>query len=236
MYKQTVCMLLISSMISFAPAFADQNFQYSLPQQTSSSANTLKGRLVKVQEGTTFQAVTSSTIGSAFMTEGQSVNAYLGTDFYANGTLIAPAGSTVSGFVVNVSKAKHGTISGSIKIRFTEILTSYGSRIPISAYIKTKDGTGVLRGATTATVTKEYAKDAVIGAGAGALTGLVAAAIGGGAIGQTTAIMTGVGAGVGLVKSGIDKGEDVEIPSGASIELILDQPITISPNNNSYKY
>ena len=60
--------------------------------------------------------------------------------------------------------------------------------------------------------------------------------IGGGSIGTTTAIMTGVGAGVGLVKSGIDKGEDVEIPSGASIELILDQPITISPNNNSYKY
>ncbi|MCQ2789287.1 MAG: hypothetical protein MJ229_02805 [bacterium] len=236
MYKKIVCTLLVTSMISFAPAFADQNFQYSMPQQTSTNSNTLKGRLVKVQEGTTFQAVTSSAIGSAFMSEGQSVKAYLGTDFYANGTLIAPAGSTVSGFVVNVSKAKHGTISGSIKIRFTEIETSYGSRIPISAYIKTKDGTGVLRGATKATVAKEYTKDAVIGAGAGALTGLVAAAIGGGAIGQTTAIMTGVGAGVGLVKSGIDKGEDVEIPSGANIELILDQPITVSPNQNSYKY
>ena len=66
--------------------------------------------------------------------------------------------------------------------------------------------------------------------------GLVASAISGGAIGKGTAIMTGVGAGVGLVKTGFDKGNDVIIPSNAQIDLMIDQPITVSPQVNKYDY
>ncbi len=127
-------------------------------------------------------------------------------------------------------------MNGSLRLRFTEIITPYGSRVPISACIKTEDGTGTLKGGTKADVAKAYAKDIAVGSAAGALTGLVASAISGGAVGKGTAIMTGVGAGAGLLKSGIDKGQDVVIPSNASIELQIDQPITVVPSGNSYDY
>ena len=42
---------------------------------------------------------------------------------------------------------------------------------------------------------------------------------------------TAVGAGGGLVKSVWDKGNDVEIPANANIEIQLTQPITVSTSS-----
>ena len=67
------------------------------------------------------------------------------------------------------------------------------------------------------------------GAAAGALSGVVFGALAGGSVGKGAALGTAVGAGGGLVKSLWDKGDDVEIPVNASIELILTQPITVNP-------
>ena len=86
-----------------------------------------------------------------------------------------------------------------------------------------------LVGGTKIDVTKEYTKDLTIGAGAGALSGVVFGALAGGSVGKGAALGTAVGAGGGLVKSIIDKGNDVEIPANASIELMLTQPITVNP-------
>lgn len=213
-----------------------QGSYYPAPPQTYGKNQTLKGRIVTVPAGVSMAAVVSTPISSEFLTMGQPVCVTLGSDFYYNSTMIAPAGSTVSGMVTQVTKAKHGSMNGSLRLRFTEIITPYGSRIPISACIKTEDGTGLLKGGTKADVAKAYAKDMGVGAGAGALTGLVASAISGGALGKGTAIMTGVGAGAGLAKSVWDKGLDVIIPSNASIQLQIDQPITVNPSGYSYDY
>ena len=120
-------------------------------------------------------------------------------------------------------------MNGKLLVRFTQITTPYGIQIPISAVIKTDDNTGVLVGGTKIDVTKEYTKDLTIGAGAGALSGVVFGALAGGSVGKGAALGTAVGAGGGLVKSIIDKGNDVEIPANASIELMLTQPITVNP-------
>ena len=115
------------------------------------------------------------------------------------------------------------------------ITTPYGTQIPIAAMIKTDDGTGVLVGGTKMDVTKEYAKDVVVGSAAGALSGVVFGALAGGDVGKGAALGTAVGAGGGLVKSAIDKGNDVDIPANAGIELLLTQPITTSASNYSYE-
>lgn len=247
-------LLAFISVMATGSAFAKSNFQYQQgyqqPQyqgsyypsdnqaynQSYGQPKTLKGRVVTVPAGIQFPAVVSTPISSEFLTMGQTVALTLGSDFYYNSSLIAPAGSTVMGTVVQVSKAKHGSMNGSLRLRFTEVTTPYGARIPISAMIKTDDGTGLLVGGTKADVAKSYVKDMGVGAGAGALTGLIASAISGGAVGKGTAIMTGVGAGAGLVKSVYDKGQDVIIPSGATINLCIDQPITVNPSGNSYDY
>lgn len=244
-------LLMLISLIAGNASFAAGNYQYQQnyvqPQYQGNyypqggqiynkQQNTLKGRVITVPAGNQICAVASTPISSEFLTLGQPVAVTLGSDFYYNSTLIAPAGSSVLGTVTQVTKAKHGSMNGSLRLRFTEITTPYGSRIPISAMIQTDDGTGLLKGGTKADVAKAYAKDMGVGAGAGALTGLVASAISGGAVGKGTAIMTGVGAGAGLAKSIWDKGQDVIIPSNANIQLVIDQPITVNPSGYSYDY
>lgn len=236
---------LAKSNYNYQQGYSQPQYQgYSQPQgnyvpasrQNYGASQPLKGRVIVVPPGTQIGAVVSTPISSEFLTMGQPVSVTLGSDFYYNNTLIAPAGSTVSGTVTQVKKATHGSINGNLRLRFTEIITPYGSRIPVSAGIQTDDGTGLLVGGTKADMAKAYAKDMGVGAGAGALTGLVASAISGGAIGKGTAIMTGVGATAGLAKSIYDKGVDVVIPSGSSIQLCVDQPITVNPTGNSYDY
>ena len=250
--SKRLSLLMLVSVIGMNASFAASNFQYQqnyAPAQGQYQQNyypaapsygknpqTLKGRVITVPAGAQFPAMVSTPISSEFLVMGQSVSLTLGSDFYYNNTLIAPAGSSVLGTVIQVSKAKHGSMNGTLNLRFTEITTPYGTRIPISARIKTSDGTGILRGGTKADVAKAYAKDMGVGAGAGALTGLVASAISGGAVGKGTAIMTGVGAGAGLLKSVYDKGEDVIIPSNSTVELYVDQPITVNPSSYNYDY
>jgi len=253
---RNLSLVLLASMVSANLSFAAGNYQYQpsanyQPQyqgnyypgngQNYNAGNnpitgqkTLKGRVITVPAGAQFQAVVSAPISSEYLTLGQTVAVTLGSDFYSNSSLIAPAGSTALGSVVQVTKAKHGSMNGSLRLRFTEITTPYGARIPISAAIQTDDGTGLLKGGTRADVAKAYAKDMGVGAGAGALAGLVASAISGGAVGKGTAIMTGVGMAGGLAKSVYDKGQDVVIPSGATINLCIDQPITVNPSSYSY--
>lgn len=171
---KNLSLLLIASMASANISFAASNFKYQqnyaqpqpqyqgnyYPQEGPQYVNntygrqTLKGRVVTVPAGITVPAVVTTPISSEFLSLGQPVCVTLGSDFYYNSTLIAPAGSNVTGTVTQVTKAKLGSMNGSLKLRFTEITTPYGLRVPISAVIKTDDGTGVLKGGTKADVAK----------------------------------------------------------------------------------
>lgn len=197
---------------------------------------TLKGSVVTVPAGQSMPVVVTTPISSANMTTGQTVTVALGSDFYYNGNLIAPAGSSVTGTALEVSKAKHGSMNGKLLLRFTQIVTPYGVQIPISAVVKTTDNSGVLIGGTKMDVTKEFGKDVAIGAGAGALAGAIISPLAGGSIGKGTALATAVGAGGGVVKSIWDKGNDVVIPANSAVQLVLTQPITVNPAiyNNNY--
>lgn len=235
-------LLITAIMLAANGVMAAQNYTYqqeaAVPAynseaypQTNYQVNptTLKGRIVTVPAGEDFRAVLTTPISSATAVAGQTVTLALNSDFYYNGNLVAPAGSSVSGTILEASRAKHGSLNGKLSIRFTNLMTPTGQNIPISAVIKTEDGTGVLIGGTKMDVTKNYAKDLTIGAGAGALAGVIISPLAGGNIGRGTALSTAVGAGGGLAKSIWDKGDDVEIPINSIIELKLIQPITINP-------
>ncbi len=233
-----VTALLLTGTAVFAAANYDytQNtpaplYQPNYYQQNNYNYNngTLKGSVVTVPAGQQFKTVVTTPLSSQNLTLGQNVTLALGSDFYYGNNLIAPAGSSVTGTVLEVSKAKRGSMNGKLLVRFTQITTPYGIQIPISAVIKTDDNTGILLGGTKLDVTKEYTKDLTVGAGAGALSGVVFGALAGGSVGKGAALGTAVGAGGGLVKSIWDKGNDVEIPANASIDLVLTQPITVNP-------
>ncbi len=235
-------LLLAAILLTGTSVFAAANYNYTqntpapLYQPNNYTQNnynfnnqTLKGSVVTVPAGQQFKTVVTTPLNSKNLTLGQNVTLALGSDFYYGNNLIAPAGSSVTGTVLEVSKAKRGSINGKLLVRFTQITTPYGIQIPISAVIKTDDNTGVLLGGTKLDVTKEYTKDIAVGAGAGAVTGVVVSALSGGEIGKGTALATAVGGGLGVAKSVWDKGNDVDIPANASIELVLTQPITVNP-------
>lgn len=248
MNNKLIATLLSVSMCSMNICFAASNFSYQSmqtqpvynsqyvqqPMQYSSS-QPLHGNVVIVPAGSSLPAMLTAPISSANASAGQSVSLVLNSDYYYNNKLIAPAGSTVSGTVIEASKAKRGSMNGKLCIRFTQIYTPYGTQIPISAVIKTDDNTGVLIGGTKLDVTKEYAKDVTAGVAAGAISGLVFGALAGGNVGKGAALGTAVGAGGGLAKSAWDKGNDVEIPANATIDLMLTQPITVSSSSYSYE-
>lgn len=248
MNNKLIATLLSVSMCSMNICFAASNFSYQSTQTQPvynsqyvqqpmqySSSQPLHGNVVMVPAGSSLPAMLIAPISSANASAGQSVSLVLNSDYYYNNKLIAPAGSTVSGTVIEASKAKRGSMNGKLCIRFTQIYTPYGTQIPISAVIKTDDNTGVLIGGTKLDVTKEYAKDMTAGVAAGAISGLVFGALAGGNVGKGTALGTAVGAGGGLAKSAWDKGNDVEIPANATIDLMLTQPITVSSSSYSYE-
>ena len=193
--------------------------------------NTLQGNVTMVPAGTTVNARLIAPLSSAYATTGETVTMSLNEDFYHGNCLVAQAGSTISGTVIEASKAKRGSINGKLCVRFTQIYTPYGTQIPISAVIKTNDNSGVLIGGTKMDVAKEYTKDLAAGSAAGALSGVVFGALAGGDVGRGAALGTAVGAGGGLAKSIWDKGNNVEIPANASVDLVFLQPITVNTSN-----
>jgi hypothetical protein len=170
---------------------------------------THQSSVITVPAGRTFKSVTTMPLSSAVLTAGQNVTLALSTDFYYNVSLIAPAGSSVTGTVIEVNKAKHGTLNGKLLLRFSQIITPAGAQIPISAVIKTDDNTGVLLGAQEAAMPSPPAN---------------------------TMRTIPVDAGSGLVKSIWEKGNDVEIPANTPLELVLTQPITMNPAIYKHDY
>ncbi len=237
-----VSVLAMLAFLYMNSADAGSNFSYQAPQvqqpvtqyyqqPLQPKSNILQGSVVMVPAGASVKAMVTTQLSSEYLTTGQSVNIALNDDFYYDNKLIAPAGSTIYGTVIEASKAKRGGINGKLCVRFTQINTPYGTQIPISAVVKTNDSSGVLVGGTKADVAKEYTKDLAVGSAAGALSGLVFGALADGEVGKGAALGTAVGAGGGLIKSVWDKGNDVEIPANALIDIVLTQPITVSTSS-----
>lgn len=205
--------IILFTLLSCGVALAGQNYSYdTLPAQSPPKTNipvhTLKQSIVTVPAGETFRAVFMAPISSETAFTGQQSLLALNTDYYYNGKLVAKAGSAVTGTVIEVAKAKHGSVNGKLTLRYTHLITPDGLDIPISAVIKTDDNSGTLIGGN---LTQEAALSQPGKPKRGATISAIA------------------GSGGGLVKSIWDKGNDVDIPVNALIELILTQPITVNP-------
>ncbi|MDO5304581.1 MAG: hypothetical protein Q4E87_03270 [bacterium] len=245
MKKNKVTALMIALSMTVLPTLAGSNFsvtaatpvvntQYQQYQQvpyTPTANQPLKGSIVVVPAGTSMNITTTSTLSSETASLGQAVTAVLASNFYYNNVLVAPAGSTLQGNVTLAKKGNHAGINGQLQVRFTQIVTPYGNIIPISAMIKTTDGTGILVAGTAKDSAKTYVKDIGVGAGAGALAGLVGGAISGGSVGKGAALGTAIGGGIGVAKSLWSKGDDVEIPANSTVEITIDQPVTVNSAN-----
>jgi len=236
------------------PAFA-QNYQYQpsqyLSKQQTQTTNTYKNQnyqnpysMPKIQGSVTYipvgavigGAAPTNTISSQYTTVGDTVTFVLNQPYYFNGIQVLPAGTAINGNVVIAQKAGMGGSYGKLKVMFNSATLPNGQRLPLSGKIATNDGTGLLVSGTSMDRAASVAKNTAVGAGSGALVGLVASAISGGKKGKGTAIMTGVGAGAGLLKSGFSKGDEVYLEAGQAMDIVLDQPMSVTGGTQNYNY
>ena len=77
-------------------------------------------------------------------------------------------------------------------------------------------------------------RDMLIGALGSMVVGTIFTAIGGGDDwGRNMLIYGGLGATGGSIRGALQRGEDVDIPDGTTIELKLSQPLNTTPYNKS---
>lgn len=192
-------------------------YSYS-PAEVYADTPSFRNQVVTVPEGETFKAVFMSPINSETATTGQSVTLALLSDFYYGTKLVAEAGSSVTGKVISVFPAKHGTVNGKLTMRFTHIITPEGRDIPISAIVRTPDSSGTLVGGEklekTSTQPSKSVKNNTETAPSPNISG------------ARQSQMTPIILGGGFVKSFWDKGLEVDLPAYTTVELLLTQPIT----------
>lgn len=185
----------------------------------------LFGQVVKVPQGTAFEITFDSGISSGSLEKNDRLAAKLTRDFVYNGVLIAPAGSLIYGTAADAQNAGYAYGSGSLEINFNEILTPDGNMLKVSTeniYMEAKSERA-----------KKMTRDVVIGALGSMLIGAAFTALGGGDDwGRNMAIYGGIGALGGGLRGAMQRGEDIQIPDGTTIELKLSEPLTVSPYMN----
>ncbi len=226
MVKKTLTAIILSFIITLCPIYGATNYNYTSSDMKDNSSN-LQGYALFVPAGITCSAVLSNEINSLSAVAGQTINLVLPTDFKYNNKLIAPSGSTITGNIVQTNKAGYGNRNAKMLVKFTTIRTPYNNIIPINAVIATNDGSGILRGGTTLDSAKEYAKDTAVGTASGAIAGVVAGAIRGD-VGQGALYGAAIGGTMGLIKRTADKGEEIRIPANSDINILFNQPITLT--------
>ena len=174
-----------------------------------------------VPAGTPITVSMNDTIGSEFTQVGERFTATLSGPIYSGSDLLAGPGAILEGTVVEVNPAGRAGKPASINLRINNLTTNDGRRIPLSASIDQETFQLKAEGG----VAGNLVKSSVVGAGAGALSGLVGAAISGGKKGKATAIGTGIGAGTGLLVGAFRKGNDLILERGSQVNFRLDQPL-----------
>jgi hypothetical protein len=146
----------------------------------------------------------SETLDTSTAQPGQVFTATLATNLAAEGYVVARQGTTVYGQVVDVSSARRLFGKSKITLQLTQIVIN-GTAIGITT--DTWDSEGKGSGARTARRT-------LGGAGIGALAGNARE---GAAIGALS----------GIFLSGIQRGNQVQIPAETQLDFTLQQPVTI---------
>lgn len=195
---------------------------YEQPQQTQQN-RILYGSVVTIPAGTSFSVTFDSGINSGSLEQNDRLATRLTNDLIYNGKLIAPAGSLVYGSARYAKNAGYAYGGAEIEINFDEIMLSDGTLLKISTeniYMKTDSKRA-----------KKMTRDVVVGALGSMLIGAAFTALGGGDNwGKNMLVYGGIGAVGGGVRGAFQRGKEVDIPNGTTIQIRLTQPLSAQGN------
>src|SRR5271169_552226 len=165
-------------------------------------------KMVTVPAGTTILVRMLDSLDSSKNPPGYRFTATLETNIMVNGTVAVPRGNTVYGRLAEAKQAGRATGSSELQLELTSIVVG-GTAYPIltSDYQVKGSSSG-----------KRSARRLLGGAGLGAAIGGIAGNAGMGAA---------IGAVSGAVASGVQKGDQVQIPSETQLQFQLTQPVQL---------
>ena len=181
----------------------------------------LQGVVVHIPAGYIIDATLQSSINSQSVSQNDIITAVLEEDWYYNSSLVAQSGSIFYGRVNDAKKAGYAYSNGEIEITFTEILTPTGVKINLP-------NNNVKLSAQVNRPVK-VAAEVIAGAIGGLATGVLYALISGGDVSRGVIYGASAGGAGGLIHSAVQKGEDVEIPSGTRLQIRFMDALNIVP-------
>ena len=168
-------------------------------------------REVTAPVGTDIPIRITERLDSATAQDGQPFNGVTTREVVHDGAVVIPAGSPVSGRVVEAKDAAHFKGHSSLSVQLTEV-RRHGSALPISTDAYTLEGKN--RGPNSA---EKIGGGAAVGAVLGGIFGH----------GKGAAIGALAGGGAGTAVQGVTRGQQVEIASESVIRFRLSRPLTV---------
>lgn len=145
--------------------------------------------------------------------------------YSANGIELVPAGSTISGRVSAVQKARKDGKPGTLSVDFYHLKLPNGRAASISGSLTDlNSGNTSSDNEGTATARKSSHRNVKFiggGAGGGALIGALAGG------GKGAAIGAGIGAGVGFITKRLKKGDEAKVEQGTEFGVILNRAVSL---------
>ncbi|MDR3737279.1 MAG: BON domain-containing protein [Acidobacteriaceae bacterium] len=170
-------------------------------------------RTITLSAGSVLPVRTTEALDSGTTQSGSAFHGVLAADVTdANGNVAFPAGSPVTGQVVDVKDAAHFKGSSYLSIQVTHV-GFHGDRVPVSTEPYAVEGKG--RGKNTAEKV-----------GGGAAVGAILGGIFGG--GKGAAIGAAAGGGLGAGANAVTKGQQVSIPSESIVRFRITNTVSVT--------
>ena len=200
-----------------------------------------QGGIAYAQAGTTISVALRTSISTQVAKEGDFIEAAVTQAVPLGGYASIPAGSVVAGQITSAEAGRRLSRSGALSITFNQLRLPSGVTIPIQAHLSSGVGkykekeNGQLRGEGGKAKLGQTAIRGGLGAGLGAALGTGVGAIAGGGHGAGMGAWSGaaIGGGLGVGDMLLRKGRDVTIQSGTTMDIQLDQPVSIPDANGT---
>ena len=173
----------------------------------------LQGIVIHIPAGYELEVVLQSSISSQSVVQNDIITAILENDWVYNGNLIAPSGSILYGQVIDAQKAGYAHGNGEIEITFKEILSTTGTKISLP--------NNIVKLSTQINRPVKIAADVIAGSVVGIATGVIYALISGGNVSRGVIYGASAGGAGGLVRSSLQKGQEIEISTGTKLQIKL---------------
>jgi hypothetical protein len=171
-------------------------------------------------------------LSTSVNSEGDTFTAYVTAPILIGDRIVIPKGSTVNGSISRILRPGRFKGKAVMNLLFQSITITGRGQLPIVASLSGVDSQGRAAVKSEGAVEGESSEGndiarvlvpGMAGAGIGTLAG--------GAKGA--AIGSGVGAAIGLASVFASRGKEIDIRRGATLEILLDQPLTIPPEESN---